>query len=118
MGKYGSRWLGDSHASIEYLSYSGCGIMLMNVFGIPMAGADICGFLENTTPELCARWTVVGAFYPFSRNHNSIFLIDQEPYAPQFDAVYEVKDGKDLTYSDIMIQGIRNKYHLINYYYT
>jgi alpha-glucosidase len=72
MGKFGSRWLGDNFSRIEYLKYSVMGVMSMNMFGISMAGADICGFNENTTPELCARWTVVGSFYPFARNHNGL----------------------------------------------
>jgi len=54
------------------MGYSVTGVMLMNVFGITMAGADICGFMSDTTPDLCARWTVLGAFYPFARNHNTV----------------------------------------------
>jgi alpha-glucosidase (family GH31 glycosyl hydrolase) len=72
MGKYGSVWLGDNWSDIKYLESSISGVMMMNIFGIPLAGADICGFIGDTTPELCARWTVAGAFYPFSRNHNGI----------------------------------------------
>ena len=79
-----------------YMGAQVLGIMAMNMFGIPIVGADICGFNGNTTPELCARWTVVGAFNPFARNHNSIGMIAQEPYVFKDDRYEE-----GISYMDI-----------------
>jgi len=113
MGKYGSRWLGDNFSEARYMGYSITGVMAHNIIGIPLVGSDICGFLGDTTPELCARWHMVGAFYPFSRNHNSFGGTDQEPYR----FAYDVYQGT-ISYLDIMRTAMRVKYSMVRYYYT
>lgn len=62
-----------------------------------MFGVDICGFSGDTNPELCARWYQLGAFYPFSRNHNAWNTKPQEPYAFASD-IYE----GTISYTDII----------------
>lgn len=79
-GKHTGHWLGDNWSTFQSMSYSIAGILAMNFFGIPLVGADICGFNGNTNEELCARWMALGSFYPFARNHNSKGEISQEPY--------------------------------------
>ena len=46
---------GDNKAAWEDLRASSVTVMNMNLFGIPMIGSDMCGFLDDTTEELCAR---------------------------------------------------------------
>lgn len=76
------------------------------MFGIPLVGADICGFHNDTTPELCIRWHQVGAFYPFSRNHNDNGTRSQEPWAFDASTLTHIRDS------------IRMKYALNPYLYT
>lgn len=80
--------------------------MNMNIYGVPLTGSDICGFMGNTDEDLCEKWTVLGAFYPFSRNHNALGSSPQEPW------VWRPKVTAN------MKQAVQMKYSVLWYYYS
>uniref|UniRef100_A0A4W3K2V3 alpha-glucosidase n=1 Tax=Callorhinchus milii TaxID=7868 RepID=A0A4W3K2V3_CALMI len=105
-GQWSGHWLGDNTASWDQMHKSIIGMMEFSLFGISYTGADICGFFQNTTYELCLRWSLLGAFYPYSRNHNSIGTRPQDP------------TSWDETFENHTRNVLETRYMLLPYLYT
>uniref|UniRef100_A0A3B5B509 P-type domain-containing protein n=1 Tax=Stegastes partitus TaxID=144197 RepID=A0A3B5B509_9TELE len=108
VGKYSGHWLGDNGANWNDIKWAIPGMLEFGLFGIPYIGADICGFFDDSSEELCRRWMQVGAFYPFSRNHNA------EGYKPQDPAAY----GADSQLVNSSKHYLTIRYTLLPYLYT
>lgn len=98
-GHYAGHWSGDVTSKWIDMEYSIPQLLSFSLFGIPLTGADICGFNGNTTAELCNRWHQLGAFYPFSRNHNTDDGIDQDPAAFGIEVVKATKKAFAVRYA-------------------
>lgn len=104
--KYAFVWTGDNHSYWDRMEMSIPMILNLSVSGVPFAGADIGGFSANCSGELLVRWTWLGVFYPFMRNHAGKGSRKQEPWA--FGSNVETHVAK----------AIRFRYEMLPYIYT
>ncbi|XP_072299488.1 lysosomal alpha-glucosidase [Eucyclogobius newberryi] len=99
IGRFSGVWTGDVTSDWDHLRHSITSVLMFGVYGVPLVGADVCGFEGNTTEELCVRWMQLGAFYPFMRNHNDRQNRPQEPYVFGKEAQAAMRKALNLRYS-------------------
>ncbi|KAF2767294.1 hypothetical protein EJ03DRAFT_366085 [Teratosphaeria nubilosa] len=104
-GKTTGHWGGDNTSTFGSMFLSIAQALTFMMSGLPMFGADTCGFSDNTDFELCSRWMELSAFFPFYRNHNVKATISQEAYI--WSSVAEASR-----------RAMAVRYSLLNYIYT
>lgn len=79
-GYHNGHWLGDNVAAWADMYYAICGTLALNMFGVPLVGADTGFGGDFSPPEMAVRWHQLGAtVFGFFRNHNSAGKPDQAP---------------------------------------
>jgi alpha-glucosidase len=104
--KYAATWTGDNRSFWEHLAMAIPMVLNLGLSGQPFSGPDIGGFAHNSSPELLARWTQAGVFFPYCRNHSVLESVRQEPWV--FGSQIE----------EICRKYIRLRYQLMPYLYT
>jgi alpha-glucosidase len=73
-------WTGDNSSTWEHLALSLPQLQNLGLSGVGWCGVDIGGFYGDATGELMARWTELGIFQAFCRNHSEKQTLRQEPW--------------------------------------
>lgn len=112
-GSYAAHWTGDNWATWEFMRYSISGMMDMNMFGIPMVGANICGFFNSDDTkidldELCGRWHQLAAFYPLAQNH----------YNKTGATPHEAYNIKKAPFDEMVKSALKQRMEYLRYMYT
>ncbi|HET7628914.1 MAG TPA: glycoside hydrolase family 31 protein [Bacillales bacterium] len=103
--RYGAIWTGDNRSFWEHLAMTLPMCINLGLSGVAFCGSDVGGFAHDCSGELLTRWTQVGAFLPYFRNHSALDFARQEPWA--FGEPYE----------SIIKKYIRLRYRWLPYIY-
>lgn len=79
--RHALQWTGDNSSWWEHLWMSMPQLQNLGLSGVAWVGVDVGGFFGDGNGELLARWTEMGVFQPFCRNHTAIYTRHQEPWA-------------------------------------
>ncbi|MNW47970.1 Alpha-xylosidase [compost metagenome] len=104
--RYAAVWTGDNRSYWDHMRLSISMGLNLGLSGVAFCGSDIGGYMHHTSGELLARWTQLGVFTPFCRNHSAIETRNQEPWT--FDAEVE----------EICRQYIELRYRMLPYMYS
>ena len=104
--RYAVSWTGDNQSTWEHLRLTMPMVMGLGLSGLAFTGPDIGGFEASADAELLVRWTQMGTFLPFFRNHTVLGSADQEPWA--YGEPYLTMNRK----------AIELRYRLLPYFYT
>lgn len=87
--RYAAVWTGDNRSFWEHMAMAMPMVLNLGLSGVSFAGPDIGGFAHHCSGELLARWTQMGALFPYCRNHSELSSIRQEPWSfgPEIEAI-------------------------------
>ena len=107
--RYSAVWTGDNRSFWEHLDLAMPMLMNLGLSGVVFSGTDVGGFTGDTNGELLARWTQLGTFMPFFRNHCEVRAIQQEPWCFAEEYQQVIKKYIELRYKFLQ--------HLYNLFY-
>ncbi|QQE78639.1 TIM-barrel domain-containing protein [Alicyclobacillus sp. SO9] len=79
--RYAAVWTGDNRSFWEHMAMAMPMVLNLGLSGVTFSGPDVGGFAHHASGELLARWTQMGAFFPFFRNHSALDTVRQEPWS-------------------------------------